>query len=84
MTDTITRTVDFGLDIEGTTFDISVAVWSDGMATTSAKYACGTVDEEDYDTLLVTFYGPTINQITDAIDDIRQAAWEREQERWQG
>jgi hypothetical protein len=87
MTDTITRTVDFGLDIEGKTFDVSIAVWDDGMMTTSAKYAYGTFNElesEDYETLLVTNTSPTILDITDAIDNMRQIAWEREEERWQG
>lgn len=77
--DTVTRTVDFGLDIEGKTFEVSVAIWSDGMTTTSANY-----DHEDYDPLLVTATGPTVLQITEAIDEARQAAWEYEQERTQG
>lgn len=79
MTDTIIKTVDFGLDIEGKTFDVSVAEWSDGMTTTSANY-----DHENYDPLLVTATGPTILQITDAIDYARQLAWERNEERMQG
>ena len=87
MTDTITKTVDFGLDIEGKTFDVSIAVWDDGMMTTYAKYAYGTFNElesEDYETLLVTDTSPTVRQIARAIDDMRQIAWEREQERMQG
>ncbi len=84
MTDTIIRTVDFALDIEGNTFDVSVAVWSDGMTTTSARYAYDNYDHEDYDPLLVTATGPTILQITDAIDYARQVAWERNEERMQG
>lgn len=79
MTDTITKTVDFALDIEGDTFDVSIAVWSDGMTTTSANY-----DHENYDPLLVTATGPTILEITDAIDYARQLAWERNEERMQG
>ena len=80
--DTVTRTVDFGLDIEGKTFEVSVAIWSDGMTTTSANY-----DHENYDPLqplLIMHTGPTILQITEAIDEARQAAWEYEQERTQG
>jgi hypothetical protein len=87
MTDTITKTVDFGLDIEGKTFDVSIAVWDDGMMTTSAKYAYGTFNElesEDYETLLVTDTSPTILDITDAIDYARQLEWERNEERMQG
>ena len=79
MTDTITRTVDFGLDINGATFDVSVAEWSDGITTTSASS-----DYENYDPILVSATGPTIKQITEAIDDMRQAAWDREQERIHG
>lgn len=79
MTDTITKTVDFGLDIDGSVFDVSVAVWSDGMTSTSASF-----DHETYDPLLVTATGPTIFQITDAIEYARQTAWEIEQEIMQG
>jgi hypothetical protein len=82
--DVVARTVEFGLDVNGTAFDVAVDMWSDGMATTSARHASGSYDEEDYDTLLVTTTGPTVNQITEAIDEARQAAWERHQERIQG
>jgi hypothetical protein len=53
------------------------------MVTTSAGHHHGTFNEEDYETLLVTTSGPTILQITEAIDGARQAAWERQQERIQ-
>ncbi len=76
----VTRTVEFGLDVNGTAFDVAVDMWSDGMSTTSARHA----DEEDYDPLLVTTTDPTVHQITEAIDEARQAAWERHQERIQG
>jgi hypothetical protein len=82
-TDRITKTVEFGLDIDGITFNVALDVWSDGMVTTSAGHHHGTFNEEDYETLLVTTSGPTILQITEAIDGARQAAWERQQERIQ-
>jgi len=62
MTDMTTKTVDFGLDIDETEFDVSVTVWADGMATTLASF-----DGKNYEPVLVTAASPTIPEITDAV-----------------
>ena len=71
MSDTVVRTLEFGLDIAGTTFDVAIDLWSDGMATTSAKYDHATFDPDWYSVVLVTRTSPTINQITVGVNNAR-------------
>ena len=62
MKDMVVKTVKFGFDIDETEFDAEIIIWSDGGTTTLAS-----IDQVNYEPVLVTTAGPTTIEIEEAI-----------------